>query len=120
MLSASWYYACPITFSIDYDKAVISCSDGTMIKEKYTEKNEEGTEMTYDRADTPIWCPVASDDESGKAADSAEISFTLYKNGRKIYKGTINITDQKNFTTTLGTIYALEMPEITLEGGSSI
>ena len=109
MLSASWYYACPITFSIDYDKAVISCSDGTMIKEKYTEKNEEGTEMTYDRADTPIWCPVASDDESGKAADSAEISFTLYKNGRKIYKGTINITDQKNFTTTLGTIYALEM-----------
>ena len=109
MLSASWYYACPITFSVDYDKAVVSCSDGIMVKEKFAEKNEEGTEMTYDRADTPIWCPVASDDESSKAADSAEISFTLYKNGRKIYKGTINITDQKNFTTTLGTIYALEM-----------
>ena len=109
MLSYTYSYACPITFSVDYDKAVISCSDGTMVKENLGEKNEEGSEMTYDRADTPIWCPVASDAESSKAADSAKISFTLYKNGKKAYKGTINITDQKNFTTTLGTIYALEM-----------
>lgn len=109
MLSASWYYACPLTFSVDYDKAVISCSDGTMVKENLGEKNEESSEITYDRADTPIWCPVASDDGSSKAADSAKISFTLYKNGKKVYKGTINITDQKNFTTTLGTMYVLEM-----------
>lgn len=111
MLSYTGAYACPITFSVDYDKAVLSCSGGSMVKEKYTEKNEEGTEMTYDRADTPVWCPVASDDESGKAADSAEISFTLYKNGRKIHKGTISIENQKAFTHTLGTIYVLEMKD---------
>lgn len=109
MLSASWYYACPITFSVDYDKAVISCSDGTMVKEKLGEKNEEGSEMTYDRADTPIWCPVASDAESSKAADSAEISFTLYKNGKKAYKGTIIATYQNAFEAPLGSLYVLEM-----------
>ena len=111
MLSYTYSYACPITFSVDYDKAVISCSDGSMIKENFGEKNEKGAEMTYDRADTPIWCPVPADDDSSKAANSAEIYFTLYKNGRKIHKGTITATDQKNFTTTLGTIYALEMSD---------
>lgn len=111
MLSYTGAYACPITFSVDYDKAVLSCSGGSMVKEKYTEKNEEGTEMTYDRADTPVWCPFIPGDDSSEAVESAEISFTLYKNGRKIHKGTISIENQKAFTHTLGTIYVLEMTD---------
>ncbi len=112
MLSYTYYYACPITFSIDYDKAVLSCSDGTMIKEKYGERNEESAEMTYEKGDTPIWTPVKWDGvENSKEAASAEISFAIYKNGRRIHKGTINITHQKDFTTPFGSMYILEITD---------
>ena len=109
MLSYTYSYACPITFSVDYDKAVISCSDGTMIKEKVMDKNEHNSVMTYDVDDTPIWCPTNPNDDSSEKADNAEISFTLFKNGKKIHKGTIIATYQNAFATPLGSLYVLEM-----------
>ncbi len=112
MLSATWHYACPITFSMDYDKAVISCTDGTMIKEKYGERNEEATEMTYERNDTPIWTPMRQDgSENSEEAKSAEISFRLYKNGRTIYKGKITAKAQEEFVSQLGQMYIFEISE---------
>ncbi|MBQ4267903.1 MAG: hypothetical protein IJB93_06890 [Clostridia bacterium] len=112
MLSATWHYACPITFSMDYDKAVISCTDGTMVKEKNLERNEEATEMTYENGDTPIWTPIRWDgSESSEEAKSAEISFRLYKNGRTIYKGKITAKAQEKFVSPLGQMYIFEISE---------
>ena len=112
MLSATWHYACPITFSMDYDKAVISCTDGTMIKEKYGERNEEATEMTYERNDTPIWTPIRWDgSENSEEAKSAEISFRLYKNGRTIYKGKMTAEAQEKFASPLGQMYIFEISD---------
>ena len=108
-LSASFYYACPITFSIDYDKAELSCSDGTMAKVNGITMDEYNTTIAYGRNDTPFWCPHIPDDDSSEKVDNAELSFVLYKNGKKVYKGKINITNQKNFTTSLGSLYVLEM-----------
>lgn len=108
MLSASWYYVCPITFSVDYDKIVVECSDGDLVRTGKT--YEYDTKMTYDNTETVSWCPNRYGNAS-TSADSAEISFTLYKNGKKIYKDTIKIKEQKNFTTTNGTIYVLEMSD---------
>lgn len=112
MLSATWHYACPITFSMDYDKAVVSCTDGTMVKEKNLERNEEATEMTYENGDTPIWTPIRWDgSESSEEAKSAEISFRLYKNGRTIYKGKITAKAQEKFVSPLGQMYIFEISE---------
>ncbi len=112
MLSATWYYACPIIFSLDYDKAEISCTDGTMVKEKYGERNEEATEMTYERNDTPIWTPIRQDgSENSEEAKSAEISFRLYKNGRPIYKGKMTAEAQEKFASPLGQMYIFEISE---------
>lgn len=111
MLSATWYYACPITFSLDYDKAELSCTEGTMVKEKNLERNEEATEMTYENGDTPIWCPFIPGNDSSEEADEAEISFTLYKNGKKVHKGKINMARQNAFSTALGEIYVLDISE---------
>lgn len=108
MLSTSWYYVCPITFSVDYDKIVVECSDGDLVRTGKT--YEYDTKMTYDNTETVSWCPNRYGNAS-TSADSAEISFTLYKNGKKIYKDTIKIKEQKNFTTTNGTIYVLEMSD---------
>ena len=112
MLSYTGAYACPITFSMDYDKAVVSCTDGTMVKEKYLERNEEATEMTYENGDTPIWTPIRwNGSENSEEAKSAEISFRLYKNGRTIYKGKITAKAQEKFVSPLGQMYIFEISE---------
>ena len=112
MLSATWHYACPITFSMDYDKAVVSCTDGTMVKEKNLERYEEATEMTYERNDTPIWTPIRWDgSENSEEAKSTEISFRLYKNGRTIYRGKITAKAQEKFVSPLGQMYIFEISE---------
>ena len=111
MLSATWYYACPLTFSLDYDKAELSCTEGTMVKEKYKEGNEYNAVMTYENSDTPIWCPFIPGGDSSEEADEAEITFTLYKNGKKVHKGKINMTRQDAFSTALGEIYVLDITE---------
>lgn len=112
MLSYTGAYACPITFSMDYDKAVVSCTDGTMVKEKNLERNEEATEMTYENGDTPIWTPIRWDgSENSEEAKSAEISFRLYKNGRTIYNGKITAKAQEKFVSPLGQMYIFEISE---------
>ncbi len=112
MLSASFHYACPITFSIDYDKIKLTCSDGTLVKERFGVHNEYKTEMTYEKGDTPIWTPIMPGGaQSSEEADFTEITFRLYKNGRTIYKGKMNVRAQENFTTLLGTMYIFELTE---------
>lgn len=110
MLSYTYAYACPLIFSMDYDKIELTCSDGTMVKEKFGEHNEESTEMTYEKDDTPIWTPVRWDsDENSEEADFAEITFRLYKNGRTIHKGKMTAKAQEKFTTQFGTMYVFEI-----------
>lgn len=112
MLSYTYAYACPLIFSMDYDKIELTCSDGTMVKEKFGEHNEESTEMTYEKDDTPIWTPVRwNGDENSEEADFAEITFRLYKNGRTIHKGKMTARAQEKFVSPLGQMYIFEISE---------
>ena len=110
-LSATFHHSSLITFSLDYDKAELSCSGGTMVKENYKEANEYNTEFTYEKSESPIWCPFIPNDDSIKGVAETEITFRLYKKGRMIYKGKMTARTQENFTTLWGTMYIFELTE---------
>ena len=110
-LSATFHYASLITFSLDYDKAELSCSGGTMVKENYKEANEYNTKFTYEKGESPIWCPFVPNDDSIKGVAETEITFRLYKKGRMICKGKMTARAQENFTALWGTMYIFELTE---------